>query len=382
MAVTRASAARQELERTSIYNSPLLVLSFFFRYVAFAAMKLPKFLWSYKLTVAFTGIALLVLEALILIDGPHSAFVSFVQSELFWYGWWLLLGIASSIGLGTGLHTFVLFLGPFIAETATAAFKCHSFDFALRGKSAFICNPVVARTTVVSIWKIFRRVRWEAFSWGVGTAIGELPPYFVARAAALAGEQDSSVGELEKLQRKPPNNRSMFERVKLRMFELMERLGFFGILLCASIPNPLFDLAGIICGSFGISFPVFFGATLIGKAVIKTTIQSVFIIALFSEETVNWVLYALQKYLPRYYPAIKSFVDSQLEKFSKAPALRSDSGASEEFFSLGNLWSLFVAVMIAYFVLSTVESLALIQLRQESEPIKSRARRVNKQKRK
>jgi hypothetical protein len=36
-------------------------------------------------------------------------------------GWWVLLGVLSSVGLGTGLHTFVLYLGPFIAKVTMAA---------------------------------------------------------------------------------------------------------------------------------------------------------------------------------------------------------------------------------------------------------------------
>jgi hypothetical protein len=34
------------------------------------------------------------------------------------------LGVASSIGLGTGLHTFVLYLGPHIAKVAIIASSC------------------------------------------------------------------------------------------------------------------------------------------------------------------------------------------------------------------------------------------------------------------
>jgi uncharacterized membrane protein YdjX (TVP38/TMEM64 family) len=49
--------------------------------------------------------------------------------------------------------------------------------------------------------------------------------------------------------------------------------GFIGILLFASIPNPLFDLAGMICGHSLVSFWTFFGATLIGKALIKAHVQ-------------------------------------------------------------------------------------------------------------
>jgi len=35
--------------------------------------------------------------------------------------------------------------------------------------------------------EIVAAVLLEAFLWGLGTAIGELPPYFVSRAARLAG---------------------------------------------------------------------------------------------------------------------------------------------------------------------------------------------------
>jgi hypothetical protein len=38
--------------------------------------------------------------------------------------YWIGLGIASSIGLGTGLHTFVLYLGPFIAKVSVVATQC------------------------------------------------------------------------------------------------------------------------------------------------------------------------------------------------------------------------------------------------------------------
>ena len=39
----------------------------------------------------------------------------------------------------------------------------------------------------MTIWAILSKVRVEAFCWGAGTAIGELPPYFMARAARLSG---------------------------------------------------------------------------------------------------------------------------------------------------------------------------------------------------
>lgn len=61
--------------------------------------------------------------------------------------------------------------------------------------------------------------------------------------------------------------------------------GFFQceILFVFQIPNPLFDLAGITCGHFLVPFWTFFGATLIGKAVVKMHIQKLFVILAFSE---------------------------------------------------------------------------------------------------
>ncbi len=93
-----------------------------------------------------------------------------------WIGlWWIILGILSSVGLGlslsfrfvilsesqpslfcvvqhnnvfrsfillgTGLHTFVLYLGPLIAKTTIAASECNSLDFHLYGPDRFLCPP-------------------------------------------------------------------------------------------------------------------------------------------------------------------------------------------------------------------------------------------------
>ena len=72
------------------------------------------------------------------------------------------------------------------------------------------------------------------------------------------------------------------EKTKLFFYNLLKKHGFITILLLASIPNPLFDLAGITCGHFKIPFWTFFLATFIGKAIIKVHLQVFFIIFLFS----------------------------------------------------------------------------------------------------
>ncbi|GMN46658.1 hypothetical protein TIFTF001_015836, partial [Ficus carica] len=53
-------------------------------------------------------LALAIGILLVTIDGPHEKHVEELV-KYFRYGlWWISLGIASSIGLGSGLHTFVL----------------------------------------------------------------------------------------------------------------------------------------------------------------------------------------------------------------------------------------------------------------------------------
>jgi hypothetical protein len=37
------------------------------------------------------------------------------ETYLMWCAWWVGLGVLSSVGFGTGLHTFLLYLGPHIA---------------------------------------------------------------------------------------------------------------------------------------------------------------------------------------------------------------------------------------------------------------------------
>lgn len=52
-----------------------------------------------------------------------------IKEDIAWYSYWVFLGILSSVGLGTGLHTFLLYLGPFIAKVTLAAQECGSVQF-------------------------------------------------------------------------------------------------------------------------------------------------------------------------------------------------------------------------------------------------------------
>lgn len=207
------------------------------------------------------------------------------------------LGVLSSVGLGTGLHTFVLYLGPHIAAVTMAAYECGGLNFPEPPyPDSISCPETIDPVWIAGILNIMRKVRIEAMLWGAGTALGELPPYFMARAARNSRQTNKKdddydqedLKELEALEAmESGENVSLLMRLKLAMKHFVQKAGFFGILACASIPNPLFDLAGLTCGHYRIPFWTFFGATLIGKAIVKMHIQQLAVIIAFNEELLD-----------------------------------------------------------------------------------------------
>ncbi|XP_024117075.2 vacuole membrane protein 1 [Oryzias melastigma] len=211
----------------------------------------------------------------------------------------------------------------------------------------------------VSVWTIISKVRLEACMWGAGTAIGELPPYFMARAARLSGvdPDDEEYQRFEEMLDQTEASQDFASRAKAAVQSLIQKVGFFGILACASIPNPLFDLAGITCGHFLVPFWTFFGATLIGKAVIKMHIQKLFVIVTFSRHIVEQIVSlfgavpvlgaALQKPLREYLEAQKA----------KLHHLAGEGVPTEESW-LSWLFEKVVVIMVCFFVCSIVNSMA------------------------
>ncbi|CAI5694165.1 unnamed protein product [Oreochromis niloticus] len=209
-------------------------------------------------------------------EGEHQQYVQYLEKKFLWCAYWVGLGILSSVGLGTGLHTFLLYLGPHIASVTLAAYECGSTDFPEPPyPDQIVCPEDGGMEDTISLFSIMSKVRLEACMWGAGTAIGELPPYFMARAARQSGADpdDEDYEEFEEMLEQAEGAQDFVTRAKLGVQHMVQKVGFFGILACASIPNPLFDLAGITCGHFLVPFWTFFGATLIGKAIIKMHIQ-------------------------------------------------------------------------------------------------------------
>ncbi|XP_029303547.1 vacuole membrane protein 1-like isoform X3 [Cottoperca gobio] len=275
----RKQRDREERGTLVLWKKPLLTLHYFTLELLITLKEWLWRLWRQRQTVFGLLILLILLSIAYCIEGTHQK-------------------------------------GPHIASVTLAAYECGSVDFpeppypdqivcpqqnsAAPGSDAAEQLGVEATGAdglaesaaiqgSVSLWSIICKVRLEACMWGAGTAIGELPPYFMARAARLSGADphDEDYQRFEEILDQTQSAQDFASRAKVAVQKLIQTVGFLGILVCASIPNPLFDLAGITCGHFLVPFWTFFGATLIGKAVIKMHIQKLFVIVTFSRHIVE-----------------------------------------------------------------------------------------------
>ncbi|XP_065055314.1 vacuole membrane protein 1-like isoform X2 [Rhopilema esculentum] len=351
-------AEREKRHKIVLWRKPIVTLKYFLLESLILLEKERRNIMKHKKTCTTLVLLSLAVIAGYLLEGPHQFYVVAMKQQLFWCGYWIGLGILSSVGLGTGLHTFLLYLGPHIAQVTLAAWECGSLNFPEPPYPNEIICPSNGVASTVNIFTIMSKVRLEAVMWGAGTALGELPPYFMAKAARLSGTEVDDE-ELEKLEEIiSSEGKDIFTRIKRFVPALVEKVGFFGILACASIPNPLFDLAGITCGHCLVPFWTFFGATLIGKAIIKMHIQQTFVILCFSKSYVEFVVQLLGQipFVGVYIQApFKKAVQVQKEKLHRKLGQETSAQGGN---ILGFIFEKLVTLMIIYFVLSIINSMA------------------------
>uniref|UniRef100_A0A3P9NVI1 Vacuole membrane protein 1 n=1 Tax=Poecilia reticulata TaxID=8081 RepID=A0A3P9NVI1_POERE len=348
---------REDHESLVLWKRPLLTL-YYFSLELFITLKGWMWrLWHQRQTVFGLVMLLILLSIAYHIEGPHQKYVRYMEKKTLWCAYWVGLGILSSVGLGTGLHTFLLYLGPHIAAVTLAAYECGSVEFPEPPYPDQIVCP--QQEGSISLWTIISKVRLEACMWGAGTAIGELPPYFMARAARLSGADpdDEDYQKFEEMLDQTESAQDFGSRAKVAVQKLIQKVGFFGILACASIPNPLFDLAGLTCGHFLVPFWTFFGATLIGKAVIKMHIQKLFVIITFSKHIVEQMV-SLIGAVPLLGAALQKPFREYLEaQKAKLHHVTGEGTPAEENW-LSWLFEKVVVIMVCFFVCSIVNSMA------------------------
>ncbi|XP_074244177.1 vacuole membrane protein 1 isoform X3 [Saimiri boliviensis] len=295
---------REERQNIVLWRQPLITLQYFSLETLVILKEWTSKLWHRQSIVVSFLLLLAVLIATYYVEGAHQQYVQRIEKQFLLYAYWIGLGILSSVGLGTGLHTFLLYLG-------------------------------------------------------IGTAIGELPPYFMARAARLSGAEpdDEEYQEFEEMLEHAESAQDFASRAKLAVQNLVQKVGFFGILACASIPNPLFDLAGITCGHFLVPFWTFFGATLIGKAIIKMHIQKIFVIITFSKHIVEQMV-AFIGAVPGIGPSLQKPFQEYLEAQRQKLHHKSEMGTPQGENWLSWMFEKLVVVMVCYFILSIINSMA------------------------
>lgn len=266
------------------------------------------------------------------VDGPDASYMAFVYGHLAFYvkccSWWVGLGMLSSIGLGSGVHTGLLFVFPHNYMIAQTSEECNNLNFdpsvnmwglhmdeaVNNGSATFVCTdpmPATQFTTQVTFLRLLIKALPYSILWGIGTAFGELPPYIAGLAAAKAnsdeepnsstapghGQEGATTDTLisetttsDEGKESPeeiglPMKRSYASWLSARwtsiksevvyhMLKLVDRYRGWAVFLLSCWPNAFFDLCGLLCGQSAMPFWEFFIPLLLGKALVKVVIQT------------------------------------------------------------------------------------------------------------
>jgi hypothetical protein len=234
--------------------------------------------------------------------------------------------------------------------------------------------------------------------WGIGTAIGEIPPYLMSYHAKLRGgavSAELSEALLETGGGGGSGGAGGWAGRWVRswtqwMMRVVQERGLVAVVLLSAWPNAAFDLCGMACGMFLMPFWTFFGGLVVGKGFIKTAWQSALFVALFMRRSREAILQGVRERLAvplsigGRETTLGEFVSEkavqQLQKFqNRVAALESTEGAAAaraaESFDFGSLhslegwvdllrsctpslWSAFLCTVILVFVATTVEQIA------------------------
>ena len=188
----------------------------------------------------------------------------FIINNLYWF----TLGVLSSIGLGTGLQTGVLFVLPYIITTYNQNRDQLLISFN-QTENLYNATYALSDTDIYGlIYKTYFACLRVALVWGIGTALGEAPPYLIAYNIDI-GDKKATSNLYKMFGDNEENVKRYIEKTKY----YLKRHSFTTILLLSAWPNALFDMCGVSAGIVKLSFAQFIIPTIIGKAFIKNPIQ-------------------------------------------------------------------------------------------------------------
>ena len=208
--------------------------------------------------------------------------------------YWIFLGILSTIGFGFGLQTGIIFVIPYILnEYNNTQMDTHNLEN-------------LPSNSILFKLKIFLNTLPVVILWGIGSALGEIPPFILAKYNS--------------------NKEFILEQTKnnyfSKFFYLLDKYRFRSILIVSAWPNITFDMCGLMCGYYDFSLYDFLVPTIIGKSLIKSPLQSIFVI----------------------------FVYSVSNEYLKT----NDSN----YYYITNIWNLGIFILFVYFIKKTIEKIA------------------------
>lgn len=365
-------------KQLTLLRCPVRVLSNFLLSVCDFLAAAVHYVLVHRMT-AWVSLGLLALYGLSYVEGPHSSTLREAWTNTLLAVWWVGLGVLSSIGLGSGMHSGLLFLFPQIYFICSTAEHCNSLAFdarrnmwdgVLKPGEHFPCEPGAGDEAELTFVALVLKAFPYALLWGLGTALGELPPYAASYAAARSKLADEEFEELE--QELKAGKPSMVTRMKVWMLHLVRNYGALSVFLLSCWPNMLFDLCGIVCGHFMMPFWEFFIALFLGKAVVKTLMQVAFFVFLFSSKydqlrahMVGEIakIWPMSVYVQRKYGGNEEFEKFVLNEIHYMRAGIEQTGRTSVGWSVSTVFGAIVAAFIFLFCLACIEQFA--QMRQK-----------------
>lgn len=122
-------------------------------------------------------------------------------------------------------------------------------------------------------------------------------------------------------------------------------------------------MAGITCGHFQIAFWTFFGATMIGKALFKAHLQTIFVITIFSKHHVEHII----EYVENLVPFLSGKLSTSLEKQKRKLFHSSQDAIVEPKALISTIWEIVITTMILYFLYSMINSIVNDRLQKRHE---------------
>mmetsp|Transcript_17889 Transcript_17889/g.36769 ORF Transcript_17889/g.36769 Transcript_17889/m.36769 type:complete len:427 (-) Transcript_17889:29-1309(-) len=385
----------EERRKLSILRKPLQTLYYFNLMVWKLILSGIRTTYNRSAVRRSAILSLAVYFGLKVMDGADA-----LESSICFVCWWAGLGILSSIGLGTGMHSGLLFLWPHVFRVVTAAEKCGNTRFeaysdmwGTRGAGAFQCTlennsssgggggggaKSADDTGVFELWK---KVSVECFLWGLGTAVGEIPPYALCYSASAVGKKNKDFEEaFETGKDKDKSAISRYMASWLEwMLELVKRHGLIAVVMLSAWPNAAFDMCGMACGHFLMPFWTFFIGLVLGKAFIKVNIQCLVFLTLFKESSRKALLDFLRTHLVVRVPLLadgetrlgdmlSSMIVKNIEQIT-ADGKGVREGNADGSWSMPSPLNFAMLTLVAIFVVSCIEQLARVAKQEEDEAI-------------